>query len=348
MAMDMSYLESLQTLMATEETTEGESSGGIWVVAQSTAEGLAGWADKLVAQARLLADQLGAYIQVLLLGSEDEALANVLIAAGADGVHMTLSALPSVAAVAEFVAERSPEILLFADTPLFRQYAAQLAGKLDKPFLSGCTGLDIDMVTSGLMVQRPVMDNRINELVAMREGVRPQIAALFPEPLPEPFSDPYRTGSVEVVSFPAGDVPWLAGEVVDAPLSQPALKTAKVIVAGGRGMAGAGWPLVESLAEAIGGVVAGSRGALDEGWIPEERMIDLVGQRVAPDLYIACGISGQMQHNAAIENARFVVAINHNPNAPIFKVADVGLVGDVGEIIPALIESVGDFSAMVK
>jgi len=341
MVMDTSYLESLETLMATDETTTGGENGGIWVVASATAEGLSSWSGKLVAEARLLADQLGSYVQALLLGSVDERWANALLAAGADGVHMTGTMIPALDAMADFVTEREVEVLLFADTPLFRQYAAALGGKLAKPFLSGCTALEIDPETSGLLVQRPVMGNRINEMVAMGEGVKPQIVALFPEPLPEPFDDLYRTGDVETVDLPEETGwPWAGGEPVEEPLQPPRLQDAKIVVAGGRGMAEAGWSLVEALAEALGGVVAGSRGAVDEGLIGEERMVDLVGHRIAPDLYVACGISGQMQHNAAIEQARMVVAINHNPEAPIFKVADVGLVGNVAEIIPALVEAV--------
>ena len=345
--MDNSYLESLEALMTTDETAGGGENGGIWVVTQATADGLTTWSGKLVAAARMLADQLGAYVQALLLGSEDETLANALLAAGADGVHMTTTMIPAFTAMSDFVTAREVEVLLFADTPVLRQYAAALAGELDKPFLSGCTGLEIDVETSGLLVQRPVMDNRINAMVAMGEGVKPQIVALFPEPLPEPFDDPYRTGDVETVDLPAETAwPWVAGESVEEPLQPPRLQDARIVVAGGRGMAAVGWPLLESLASALGGVVAGSRGAVDEGLIGEERMVDLVGQRVAPDLYIACGISGQMQHNAAIENARMVVAINHNPKAPIFKVADVGLVGDVAEIIPALINAIRDQKAL--
>ena len=124
------------------------------------------------------------------------------------------------------------------------------------------------------------------------------------------------------------------------------LGDADIVVAGGRGMAQAGWQLVEDLAAALARkypqrhiAVAGSRGALDSGWIDEDRMVDMTGHVVAPDLYIACGISGTFQHFGAIEKARCVVAVNHNPGAPIFKQADYGLVGDVAELIPALIEA---------
>jgi electron transfer flavoprotein alpha subunit len=169
------------------------------------------------------------------------------------------------------------------------------------------------------------------------------MATLQPGYFSIPYQDSARSGQAEQVEI---DLAGVAGRLTWTNLSaavslpSPPLERAKVIVSAGRGMGDAeGFVLVEQLAKALGGQVAGSRGAFDEGWIGEEQIVGIGGKLIAPDLYIACGISGDLYHSFALENAKFIVAINADEQAPIFRLANMSLVGDAREIIPAMLEA---------
>jgi electron transfer flavoprotein alpha subunit len=169
------------------------------------------------------------------------------------------------------------------------------------------------------------------------------MATLQPGYFRLPYEDEYRSGDVQSVDLDLGEVqPRLTWLDLDAELDLPPtpLKKAKVVVSAGRGMGdGEGFALVEQLADALGGSVAGSRGAFDEGWIPEEHIVGVGGESVAPDLYVACGVSGDIYHYFGLQDAKFVMAINPDEEAPIMKVANMAVVGDAREIIPAMLEA---------
>jgi electron transfer flavoprotein alpha subunit len=169
------------------------------------------------------------------------------------------------------------------------------------------------------------------------------MATLQPGYFRIPYEDAYRSGDVQTVDADTegvlGQLEWLSMDAkVDLPPAP--LSKASVIVSAGRGMGDAdGFAMVEQLAAALGGIVAGSRGALDEGWIEEEQVVGVGGAFVAPDLYIACGVSGDVYHSFGLQDAKFTVAINLDKNASIMKMANMAIVGDARQVIPAMLEA---------
>lgn len=354
--MDFSYLDDWMEEEAgqpVEDVSEGYRN--IWVFAEPAS--LSGPAsDALIpatleamGQARELADQIGVYVYGILLGQGVEALGQELIAVGADKVFVAADpALTQyqpeayVHVLACLVEHYRPEILLLAATSLGSDLAPRLAQRLNTGLISHCTKLGLDMAERLLLGTFPVLDAEMYHTVACPEA-RPQIATLQPGYFRVPYQDTYRSGNVERVEVDLSDVAsrltWLN---LDATVDLPAvpLSRARVVVSAGRGMADAeGFALVEKLAQALGGVVAGSRGAFDEGWIPEEQIVGVGGQFIAPDLYVACGISGDIYHYFGLQDAKFVVAINPDENAPIVKVANMAVIGDAKEVIPAMLDA---------
>jgi electron transfer flavoprotein alpha subunit len=355
--MDLEYWELL-TGEAIEEEEE-IAYRDIWVVAEAEDGILTPVSLEMVGKARELAAALGAYVQAVLLGEGLRDLAQRLIQCGADSVYLAddglashATGLASHATLAEYhletyaqmlsdlFQEQKPEIILFGATELGQELAPRLAQRLGTGLVCDCLALSIDETERVLLARHPVYDGEYFH-VSTFLGAKPQIATVRPGAFRLPFADEYRYGDVEEMAVNLegieGQVKVLSVSAEEARPEVP-LSKAEVIVAGGRGVGdAAGFALVEELAEALGGQVAGSRGARDEGWISEEQQVGLSEITVKPDLYIACGISGDVHHYFAMQEAKFVVAIHKNPDAPIFKIADVGIVGDPKEVIPPLL-----------
>ncbi len=305
-------------------------------------------------QARELADQIGAYVYAWLLGAEVGQAAQEMFAYGADKVFVAEDAalaeyLPGLYTqiLADMVEQYRPEILLMAATPLGNDLAPRLAQRLNTGLMSHCTKLEMDLAERLLLGTFPVLGGEMYHTVACPEA-RPQMATLQPGHFRVPYADHTRSGQVQTVDLDLGDVrPRLTWLDKDASVELPPvpLKKARIVVAAGRGMGDEeGFALVRQLAEALGGTaasvaVAGSRGAFDEGWIAEEQIVGVGGEFVAPDLYIACGLSGDIYHYFGLQEAKYIVAINSDENAPIMKVANMAVVGDAGEIIPAMLKA---------
>ncbi len=345
--MDFSYLETLleEELGPVEEAGEGYRH--VWVLAEVAGGRIAPHTLEAMGKARDLADNLGVYLYAVLLGHGVSDLAQGLIPYGADKVwvvdHPALAPYqPEVfcQALATLVEQKRPEILLLSASDLGNDLAPRLAQRLKTGLLSHCLDLAVDMAERLLVGTCPALGGRYFELFACPEA-RPQIATVEPGQFRIPYEDLYRSGEVEAVDLPlegvTGGLIWEEVDAPFAPLPEP-LSKAKVIVAGGRGMGDAeSFRLLEELAEALGGQVAGSRGAVDEGWIGEERQVGVANPPVAPRLYLACGISGSVFHYFGMQDAEFLVAINADPQAPIFKVAHVGVVGDAKAIVRELL-----------
>ena len=245
-------------------------------------------------------------------------------------------------ALVRLVEEYGPLNLLIGATPNGRDFAPRVSCRLKTGLTADCTGLDVDEETGNVLWTRPTFGGNLMAQIQCPDH-RPQMGTVRPgvfkksapvaghaEIICEEIRIPkeeIRTRVVEVISE-------IGGGKVD-------LEGAEIIVAGGRGVGGpAGFELIRELADELGGEVGASRPAVDSGWIPHVHQVGQTGKTVGPKLYIACGISGAIQHTAGIAGARTVVAINSDPDAPIFSVADYGIVGDLFEVIPALIKEI--------
>lgn len=348
--MDFSYLDTLLGEELEEVVEEvGVGYRHVWVVAEVADGALTPATLEAMGQGRDIADQFGVYLYGVLLGSDlDEELGQALIRHGADKVFLLDD--PALAqyqvetytqALADLVNKRRPEILLMPASPLGNDLAPRLAQRLGTGLISHCVQLSLDMAERQVLGTFPVLGGRYFHTVACPEA-RPQMVTLQPGAFRPAFEDPYRSGEVERVPVALegveGKLTWVD---LDATVEKPPvpLAKAKVIVSAGRGLKDEeGFALVQQLAKVLGGQVAGSRGALDEGWIGEDQQVGMAGQTVKPDLYVACGISGAIQHYLGMQDAGFVVAINRDEHAPIMKVANVGVVGEVKAVISALIQ----------
>jgi electron transfer flavoprotein alpha subunit len=348
--MDFSFLDDWTEEEAGPKLAEvGEGYRNIWVAAEVTDGALSSATLEAMGQARDLADQIGVYLCGVLLGDGVEPLGQKLFAYGADIVLVADE--PALGeyqpgtytqALACLVEQYRPEILLLPATLLGNDLAPRLAQRLNTGLMSHCIKLELDMSERLLLGTFPVLGGEMYHTVACPEA-RPQIATLEPGAFRLPYEDSSRSGDVEPVEVNLGEangrLTWVDLEA-EAGLPVVHLSGAKVVVSAGRGLQDAeGFALVEQLADALGGVVAGSRGAYDEGWIGEEQIVGIGGIEIAPDLYVACGVSGDVYHTFGFQNAKFVVAINLDEDAPIMKVANVAVVGDAKLVIPALLEA---------
>lgn len=319
----------------------------VWAVAELEGDDLAQVSYELMGAARDLADLLAVRAEALLLGKQVEKLAEPLIWRGADTVYLVeddglaqYEAEAYTQVLADVINEKRPEIVLLGAGDIGDDLAPRLAQRVGTGLLPDCMKVELDQAERVLLGTRAAYDGELMVTTACPEK-RPQIAVLRPGAV-EPFpADNARTGEVEKVSVSLSEGEIGAGvlQVVEE-VQKPSLKGARVVVAGGRGLGSAeGFELLEELAHSLGAAVGASRGAFDEGWVDKEYWVGGAGGvPVAPDLYIACGISGAIQHYLGIRDAKFIVGINNDPRAPIFKFADIGIVGDVQEVVPALIE----------
>ena len=249
------------------------------------------------------------------------------------GEHV--SGAGAAAALAERASADAPDLILAGATPNGRDVAARLAAKLKRAYLSECTDLEIG--------GRSVEASRGMYAGKVRARVRvalPAVASVRPNafPLGDGVADP------PVTAVAAGETPGLTFVRFEPAASgggRVSLSEARVIVSGGRGLKGPeAWPQVEALADALGAALGASRAVTDAGWRPNEEQVGQTGKTVTPDLYIALGISGAIQHLAGMTSSKVIVAVNKDPDADIFKVADYGIVGDVFEFLPAFTDAV--------
>ena len=346
--MDLDYLQVLMGDIVEEEVTYRH----VWVVAETRNGTLAPITLEILGVARQLADMLGVYVYAALLGYGVQELAQPLIHHGADTVYLAndpaltpYRAEAHAQVLAQLVEERKPEILLLGATDLGSDLAPRLAQRLSTGLVTDCTELAIDESERLLLATYPTYEGRLM-VTAICPDRRPQMATLRPGAFRPAFADEVREGEVEpvAVQLDEGALRTRVGDVISAARRESPLERARVIVAGGRGAGGPeGFALLEKLAEQLGGEIGASRGAVDEGWIGADRWVGGAGGAVVqPDLYLACGISGAIQHYLGIRGARFIVAINQDPRAPIFHFADVGVVGNLHQVVPALIEALSE------
>lgn len=318
----------------------------VWVFAEQRRGKLAGVVYELLGEGRKLADKLGQRLGCVLLGSDVKELARQLIEYGADQVYV--GEAPELAdyrddayaqALEHLVREYQPAILLVGGTAAGRSLAPRVATRLRTGLTADCTGFELD-AEGNLLQTRPTFGGNLMATIICR-GRRPQMATVRPKVFAPAPHRPGRRGEVVPVKLPRFDLWANILEVVEEAGSGPNLAEADIVVAGGRGLGSPeNFRLVEELAEALGGAVGASRAVVDAGWISYAHQVGQTGRTVSPKLYIACGISGAIQHLAGMQSSDVIVAINKNPDAPIFNVATYGIVGDVKEVLPELTRQV--------
>ncbi len=318
---------------------------GVWVFAEQRDRRVASVAYELLGAGRRLADELKTHLAAVLFGAEEDA-ARELISWGADKVYHCRDQIlekfndePYAQMLTALIKEYKPGIVLAGATQLGRSFIPRVAARLKTGLTADCTALEIDKATGNLLQIRPAFGGNIMATILCPHN-RPQIATVRPRVMKRIEADHGRKG--EVVRVDAGNltcrtkVVETLKETSDCMVN---LHEAEVIVAGGRGMCNAkGFGMLEELAVLLGGAVGASRAAVDEGWIPYMHQVGQTGKTVCPKIYIACGISGAVQHLAGMQSSDIIIAINKNPEAPIFNAATYGIVGDVNEVIPLLIK----------
>jgi electron transfer flavoprotein alpha subunit len=322
---------------------------GVWVFAEQRNGSLAPVTMELLGEARRLAQDLKAPVAAVLLGDGVAPLAPALLAAGAHKVylaeHPSLKDFleePYAAALTELARKFQPEIILAGATYLGRAFIPRVAAALKTGLTADCTAFAMDPERRLLLQTRPAFGGNIMATI-ITPRTYPQMATARPGVFKARPPEAAAGGQVVPVELTALARPGrsrFVATVAEIKERVP-LNTAEVIVAGGRGLKEAkNFRLLEDLADLLGGAVGATRGAVDAGWIPYNHQIGQTGKTVSPKLYIAVGLSGAAQHLVGMQSSDFIVAINKDPQAPIFQVADVGLVGDLFEIVPALIQEI--------
>ena len=320
---------------------------GVMVFAEQHAGEMKSCSFELLGEGRKLADKLGQELTAVLPGSQVEHLAKDLFAHGADKVYLvdneSLASYmtdPYATAVAAVVAKYKPAIVLYGATTTGRDLAPRIAARIQTGLTADCTGLDIDPETGLLLQTRPAFGGNIMATIKCPRH-RPQMSTVRPKVMKKPEPDYSRQG--ELIKVPVEINPKSIKakilEVIKEAKTTGDIEEAEIIVAGGWGMGdAANFKMLEDLANALGGAVGASRAAVDAGWLSHSCQVGQTGKTVCPKVYIACGISGAVQHLVGMQTSDLIIAINKDPDAPIFNVANYGIIGDVFQIIPKLIE----------
>jgi electron transfer flavoprotein alpha subunit len=336
------------------EAAEKKSAGidpaewrGVWVYAEQREGALHGVSFELLGEGRVLAEKLGVPLTAVLLGSGVEALAAPLFEHGADRViladHPALAAYTAEAyaeALSALVRKYKPEALLAGATTIGRGFVPRVAIEVRTGLTADCTGLDIDPATPRLLQTRPAFGGNIMACIECPDH-RPQMATVRPKVFKAAPAQPGRTGELvkETLDLKTPAVRVL--ETVHAMENEKNVADAEIIVTGGRGLGKPeNFALLRELADALGGAAIGaSRAAVDAGWISAFHQVGQTGKTVRPKVYIACGVSGQIQHLVGMNSSDTIIAINKDPDAPIFGVADIGIVGDLFQVVPEIIRA---------
>jgi electron transfer flavoprotein alpha subunit len=319
----------------------------IWIFAEQRHGQIAPVAFELLGIGRNLADERRAKLCAVLFGADDEQ-AQELIRWGADTVYHardemfdTFNDEPYSQMLIRLIQEYKPEIVLAGATAIGRSFIPRVAGRIRTGLTADCTQLAIDKESGNLMQIRPAFGGNIMATIVC-PNYRPQMATVRPRVMKRGEYDAARTGEIILVSTDGlTSKTKVVASVCEEGTCKINLQDAEVIVSGGRGLGDPnGFELLRELADLLGGVVGSSRAAVDEGWIPYRHQVGQTGKTVCPKIYIACGISGAVQHLVGMSSSDIIIAINKNPDAPIFQVATYGIVGDLYEVIPLLIKKI--------
>jgi len=317
---------------------------GVWVWVEQAGGVAHGISWEMMGQGRRLADGLQVPLTACVLGERVRDLAMEAIAFGAERVllveHPELARFRTetyAAALEQLIEQERPEILLLGASSRGRDLAGSVATSLHTGLTADCTGLEIDPANGRLLQTRPAYGGNIMATISTPVH-RPQMATVRHRVFAVPQPDYGRRGEIvpQEVTLPPASL--LSTVLSFVPASDEVnLAEARIIVSGGAGLGGPdGFAPLRELADLLGGAIGASRAAVDSGWIPYAHQVGQTGRTVRPELYIACGISGAIQHRAGMSTSRTIVAINTDPHAPIFGLATYGIVGDCQQVVPAL------------
>ncbi len=322
---------------------------GILICAETIDGRISTTTRELLNAGRKLADKMNRPLGALLVGKNIREAAGEIISLGADTVYTVdapsfIESSPDchAAIITGACQEIKPSVVLFGQTDMGRDVAPSLAARLETTACMDCVNVDIDPDTKSLIQTRPVYGGNAMA-VWTSEGREPHIVAMRPRSLPA--AEPGVAGQGEIVALsPAIDESAAGMELIETrkeEIKGIKLEDAKIIVSGGGGIGGPeGFKVLEELAQVTGGAVGATRVPCDEGWVSSGMEVGQTGSIVTPDLYIAVGISGAVQHMVGCSNSKIIVAINRDPDAHIFQEADFGIVGDWKEAVPALTETI--------
>jgi len=321
---------------------------GIWVVAEHYKNKIHDVAFQLLGKGRELANILKTNLTLVILGADFDDKLDEISQYGQDKIIYVKSKILKnyysdlyVKTLTELIQENKPEIVLIGATPTGRDFAPRISKRLHAGLTADCTGLEIDPDTGNLLQTRPTFGGNIMATIRTPNS-RPQMATVRPGifKIPEKVKKDVKIRKIDYDYTEKDSVSKIV-KVITKEKSKVNLEDAEIIVAGGRGVgAKENFKIIEELAKVLNAEVGGSRVAVELDWIKHDQQVGQTGKTVSPRLYIACGISGAIQHVVGMQGADIIVAINRDENAPIFKVAHYGIVGDLHKVIPTLIEEV--------
>jgi len=321
---------------------------GVWVIAEHYKGEIHKVAYQLLGKGRELADILNVKLTIVVLGDKFDNIIEQFGDYGADEVIYVKSAILKdyysdlyVNTLTGLIKQHKPEIILIGATATGRDFAPRVAKRLNAGLTADCTGLEIENETGNLMQTRPTFGGNIMATIRTPTS-RPQMATVRPGIFK---IDKSRKRKLKVIkiekAYKQEDSVAKIIKIIDKKKQKINLEEADIIVSGGRGVGSKeNFKIIEELAKVLGAELGGSRVTIELNWLEPDRQVGQTGKTVAPKLYIACGISGAIQHLVGMENSEIIIAINRDPNAPIFNVAHYGIVGDLHKVVPILIEQI--------
>ncbi|MDF2504956.1 electron transfer flavoprotein subunit alpha/FixB family protein [Clostridium sp.] len=325
--------------------------GGVWVFAEQRDGELQKVSLELLGKGREMADKLNTELVAVLLGYNTDDIAKELLAYGADRVivaddkllsHFSTDAYAKV--ICELSNERKPEVIFIGATFIGRDLGPRIAARLTTGLTADCTALDIDPENRNLLATRPAFGGNLMATIVCADH-RPQMATIRPGVFSKLDKDASKENTSKIekvkVNLTSDDIRTKVQEVVKLAKDVEDIAEASIIVAGGRGVGSKeNVAKLQELADVLGGTVAASRAAIEKEWIDKSLQVGQTGKTVRPQLYIACGISGAIQHLAGMQDSDYIIAINKDENAPIMQAADLAIVGDLNKVVPELISQI--------
>jgi electron transfer flavoprotein alpha subunit len=329
----------------TEDREDISSYKGVWVFIEHRDGRIRNVSLELIGEGRKLAQELDEEVSAVLIGDNVAEMSREIFASGADNIyliegsafrHYTTDAY--TIAFTHLIKKYLPSVILLGATNDGRDLGPRVAARVKTGLTADCTSLSIDPETRLVAWTRPAFGGNIMATIFCPDN-RPQMGTVRPKVFKKPVPDYNRAGKIirEELAINEKDIRTKLIDVVKVCTFSCNLEDAEIIVSGGRGLGKPeGFRIVEDLAQVLKGTVGSSRAAVDAGWMPYPHQVGQTGKTVAPKIYIACGISGAIQHLAGMQTSDVIIAINTDPDAPIFKVATYGIVGDVYQVVPAL------------